>query len=109
MTDQISVLIKTINRETLQNAIDSAKRESFSEIIVVADGCNVDVHGAKVVELPKRWGAYGSVAGNVGLAFCTKPYILILDDDDELAEGAGEVIRNKINNNPDIDILIPGL
>jgi len=105
----ISVLIKTIGRMTLQSSIDSAKREGFNEIIVVADGFEVDANGANIISLPKNWGSYGSVAANVGVAFCTKSYILILDDDDELSEGAGEIIRNKIKNNLNIDIWIPGL
>jgi len=105
----ISVLIKTIGRATLQSSINSAKREGFNEIIVVADGFEVDANGANIISLPKNWGSYGSVAANVGVAFCTKSYILILDDDDELSEGAGEIIRNKIKNNLNIDIWIPGL
>jgi len=105
----ISVLIKTIGRATLQSSINSAKREGFNEIIVVADGFEVDANGAKIISLPKNWGSYGSVAANVGVAFCTKPYILILDDDDELSAGAGEIIRNKIKTNLNIDIWIPGL
>ena len=106
---EISVLIKTIGRITLQSSINSAKREGFNEIIVVSDGFNVDVIGAKIISLPKKWGSYGSVAANVGVGFCTKPYILILDDDDELKKGSGDIIRNTIIKNPDIDIWIPGL
>ena len=107
---QISVLIKTIGRHTIQNAIDSCHREGFDEVIVVSDGqYNVSVENAILVELPKNWGNYGSVAANVGVGFCTNPYLMILDDDDELQVGAGDIIRNKINNNPDIDIWIPGL
>ena len=52
---EISVLIKTIGRTTLQSSINSAKREGFNEIIVVADGFNVDVIGAKIISLPKNW------------------------------------------------------
>ena len=107
---QISVLIKTIGRHTIQNAIDSAHREGFNDVIVVSDGKhNVKVENATFIELPKQWGFYGSVAANVGIAYCTQPYTMILDDDDELEVGAGDIIRNKIDSNPDIDIWIPGL
>ena len=109
MKKGISVLIKTIGRPSLQAAINSALREGFNEIIVVADGCNVNVKGAKIIELPKRWGFYGAVAANVGIGFCTKSYVLFLDDDDELSIGAGKIIREKIYNNNEVDIWIPAL
>ena len=103
----LSALIKTIGRPTLQNAVDSAVREGITPI-VVSDGYLGDIQEGAVV-LPKNWGTYGSVAANVGVGFCETPYLMILDDDDELAEGAGDVIRRKIDQSPDIDIWIPGL
>ena len=109
MNTEISVLIKTIGRSSLQDAINSAIREDFTEIIVVADGCSVNVKGAKIIELPKRWGFYGAVAANVGIGFCTKSYVLFLDDDDELSIGSGEIIRAKIAANNNVDIWIPAL
>lgn len=106
---EISVLIKTIGRPTLQNAINSAIREGFNNIVVVSDGFEVNVSNAIYVKLPKQWGNYGSVAANVGVAFCNNNYIMLLDDDDELSIGSGDIIRNKVISNTDIDIWIPGL
>lgn len=113
----ISALIKTIGRPTLQNAIDSANREGIKPI-VVSDGYplfdpeigQIRLEGIyAALELKKNWGCYGSVAANAGVALCTTPWLLILDDDDELAEGAGDIIRERIKESPNIDIWIPGL
>tara|TARA_R100000458_G_scaffold11747_2_gene9541 strand:+ start:9738 stop:10343 length:606 start_codon:yes stop_codon:yes gene_type:complete len=113
----ISALIKTIGRPTLQNAVDSAEREGIRPI-VVSDGFplydeetdEMIVGGAySAIELKRNWGCYGAVAANAGVALCDTDWLMILDDDDELAEGAGDFIREKIANNPNISIWIPGL
>tara|TARA_R110000824_G_scaffold315808_1_gene502975 strand:+ start:588 stop:1193 length:606 start_codon:yes stop_codon:yes gene_type:complete len=113
----ISALIKTIGRPTLQNAIDSANREGIRPI-VVSDGYplydpetnGMIVSGAySATELKRNWGCYGAVAANAGVALCDTDWLMILDDDDELAEGAGDIIRKKINTSPHVDIWIPGL
>jgi len=113
----ISALIKTIGRDTLQNAIDSAIREGIKPI-VVSDGYplfdpetdQIAVSGAySATELKRNWGCYGAVAANAGVALCDTPWLMILDDDDELAEGAGDIIRKRIQESPSTDIWIPGL
>lgn len=113
----ISALIKTIGRPTLQRAIDSAEREGIRPI-VVSDGFplydeetgEMKVGGAySALELKKNWGCYGAVAANAGVALCDTDWLMILDDDDELAKGAGDTLRDKISSNPHIDIWIPGL
>ena len=113
----ISALIKTIGRPTLQNAIDSANREGIKPI-VVSDGHplfdpetdQMIVSGVyAATELKKNWGCYGAVAANAGVALCDTDWLMILDDDDELEKGAGEYIREQIHVNPHIDIWIPGL
>ena len=113
----ISALIKTIGRPTLQYAIDSALREGIKPI-VVSDGHplydpetdEMIVGGAySAIELKRNWGCYGSVAANAGVALCDTDWLMILDEDDELAEGAGDFIRKQIDNNPDVSIWIPGL
>ena len=103
----ISALIKTIGRPTLKNAVASAEREGITPIVVSDGYVGGNLEGAIV--LPKNWGSYGSVAANVGVGFCETPHLMILDDDDELLEGAGDVIRSKIKDHPDVDIWIPGL
>ena len=113
----ISALIKTIGRPTLQYAIDSALREGIKPI-VVSDGYplfdpetdEMIVSGAyAATELKRNWGCYGAVAANAGVALCDTDWLMILDDDDELAEGAGDFIRTQIAKNPHVSIWIPGL
>lgn len=103
-----TVIIKTIGRKTLKAAIASAKREGFNPI-VVSDGVNCHAHGAQFVKLGRKWGMYGGMAANVGAALAETKYVTFLDDDDVFIEGAGDVIRNKINDRPDVDIWIGGV
>jgi len=105
---ETTVVIKTIGRRTLKYAIKSAKREGF-KVIVVSDGVKVSANGAKLVCLGKKWGYYGGMGTNVGAAMATTPFITLLDDDDEFVEGAGEIIRRKLQEKPDVDVWIGGV
>ena len=63
-----TVIIKTIVRKTLKDAVKSAKREGF-KTIVISDGVNTHSCGAnQYVKLGKKWGMYGGMAANVGAA-----------------------------------------
>jgi len=93
---ETTVLIKTLGRHTLRNAIASAKREKF-KVIVVSDGCRTSSMGAnKFVKLGRKWGYYGGMATNVGAAMAETEFITLLDDDDEFIPGAGDIIRSKL-------------
>ena len=106
---ETTVVIKTIGRPTLKAAMRSAKREGFRPI-VVSDGARVSAQGAlKYVKLGKRWGYYGGMAANVGAALAETEFITFLDDDDEFVEGAGDIIRRKLKESPNIDIWIAGI
>ena len=105
---ETTVIIKTIGRPTLKHAIKSAKREGF-KVIVVSDGAKVSAQGAQLVRLGKQWGYYGGMCTNVGAAMASTPFITLLDDDDEFVEGAGDIIRRKLQENPEIDIWIGGV
>jgi len=109
MTDT-TVVIKTIGRETLGSAIESAVREKF-KVIVVSDGSDMPttISPVKYVRLGRRWGYYGGMAANVGAALAETEFITFLDDDDEFASGAGEVIRDKLKEEPQIDVWIGGV
>ena len=98
-----TVIIKTIGRKTLSQAIASAKREGFKPL-VISDGVNCHVKGATHIKLGKRWGYYGGMAANVGAAMAETEFITFLDDDDEFALGAGDIIRTKLKEHPDIDV-----
>lgn len=108
MTDT-TVVIKTLGRPTLKAAIRSAKREGFKSI-VVSDGARVSAQGAyKYIRLGKQWGYYGGMAANVGAALAETEFITFLDDDDEFAPGAGEIIRSKLEECPGVDVWIGGV
>lgn len=109
----MTVVIRTIGRPTLKNAIESALTE-FGRVIVVADAIDLDFSTLpkdNVVYLKTGWkfDKYGSAAINMGAYACSTPYFCLLDDDDEFAPGAGEYMKNKVFSEPDIDIWIPGL
>jgi len=103
-----TVIIKTIGRPTLKNAILSAKREGFN-VIVVSDGAKVSAQGVKLVKLGRQWGFYGGMAANVGAAMAETEFITFLDDDDEFAVGAGKIIRDKLKEDPSVDIWAAGV
>lgn len=107
MTDT-TVIIKTIGRPTLKAAIASAKREGFKPLII-SDGVNCHGFGEKVIKLGKRWGFYGGMAANVGAALADTQFITFLDDDDTFVAGAGEVIRQKLKDHPEVDVWIGGV
>jgi len=104
-----TVVIKTIGRPTLKAAIASAKREGF-KTLVISDGVNTSAPGAnKFVKLGKRWGYYGGMCANVGAALAETEFITFLDDDDEFAPGAGDIIRQKLKEKPEVDVWIGGV
>ena len=107
MTDT-TVIIKTLGRPTLQKSVDSALREGFTPL-VISDGASVSVSGCEVVKLGKNWGFYGGMAANVGAALAPTEFITFLDDDDVFVEGAGDVIREKLKSNQEIDIWVAGV
>tara|TARA_R100000005_G_C5003723_1_gene212320 strand:- start:10964 stop:11572 length:609 start_codon:yes stop_codon:yes gene_type:complete len=117
MQSKVTAIVKTIGRPTLQKAIDSAEREGFP-VVVVSDGHplydqetgELIVGGADAaIELKKNWGCYGAVAANVGVALTETEYVVFVDDDDELAPGAGDIIRNAISRDSSVDIWVQGL
>lgn len=110
MVNDITAVIRTIGRPTLNNAIESAKRE-FNHVIVVADAVDLKdkVEGITYLRTGQKFGVYGGACINMA-AYATKTeYFCLLDDDDEYLEGAGELMRLAVNQSPDVSIWIPGL
>ena len=112
LNEDITVLIRTINRPTLSNAINSAKSE-FKNVIVIADAVdlNFDLLPKDVLYLKngKKFDQYGSAAINMGAFATSTEYFCLLDDDDEFIPGAGNFMQSAIRSNPEVDIWIPGL
>ena len=106
-----TVVIKTIGRDSLKEAVQSAKREGFRTLII-SDGFDIGEQawgGDRFIKLGKHWGYYGGMAANVGAALAETEFITFLDDDDEFAPGAGDMIRNKLTEKPDVDLWVGGV
>jgi len=111
-----TVIIKTIGRKSVREAIASAKREGFTTH-VISDGVwfppdqsEGTIEGAdSYTKLGRRWGYYGGMAANVGAALAETEFITFLDDDDEFAPGAGEIIRKKLREKTDVDVWVGGV
>ena len=111
-----TVIIKTIGRKSVREAIESAKREGFTTH-VISDGVwfppdqsEGTIAGAdSYTKLGRRWGYYGGMADNVGAALAETEFVTFLDDDDEFAPGAGDAIRNKLKEKPEVDVWIGGV
>lgn len=106
MKNKTTLVIKTIGRPTLHNAIFSAKREGF-EPLIISDG--VELSNIRHSKLGKRWGFYGGMVTNFAAALAETEFITLLDDDDELIEGAGDIINDKLNSFNEPDIWIGGV
>ena len=107
-----TIIIRSIGRPTLQNAIDSAHREGFNSLVVVDGPGRPAVqlpNGSGLVNLGRKWGFYGGMAANVGAALARTPFITFLDDDDELVEGIGPRFKTDLQRFSSFDILIAGL
>ena len=110
--EKITVLIRTINRATLKDAINSARRE-FKNVIVIADDVEVDdgviPDDVDFYTTGRKFDSYGSAAINLGAYVCKTEFFCLLDDDDEFFHGAGKFMHDAIQRNPEIDIWVPGL
>jgi hypothetical protein len=108
----ITVIIRTIGRNTLKNAIESSKKE-FNKVIVVADAIDLDKRDIPsdvlLLKTGQKFDKYGSAAINMGAYACDTEYFCLLDDDDEFIQGAGDYMIKKISSEPDIDVWIPGI
>ena len=107
--NKTTVVIKTLGRKTLKAAIQSARREGF-KTLVISDGVNTSAQRAnKYVKLGKKWGYYGGMSANVGAALAETEFITFLDDDDEFVPGAGDIIRQKMEEKPEVDVWVGGV
>lgn len=114
----ITVVIKTMSRPSLTQAIESCLRERLA-VIAVADGhpfppktlelAERRAPAVRLVRLGRVWGQYGAMAFNVGCMLAESVYALMLDDDDELIEGARSILYERISGQPSVDVWIPGL
>lgn len=107
MNKLISVIIPCQNGTNyIKEAIESVKRQNMNtEVIVVDDGSTDNTAayakdcGAKVYSISHSG---LSAARNVGLKNMKGEYVLFLDHDDVIRDGALQHLYNELQNNPEI-------
>ena len=86
MTPEVSVVIPTIGRASLRNAVESALRQTTPpmEVVVVLDAdCEPDLPPSPAVRVVRTSGGVGaSMAKHIGVQAATGDVIALLDDDD---------------------------
>lgn len=119
----IIIPMKNANKY-IKSALDSIADQEFDdiEVIVIDDNSDKDdiskqiAHfwkkdhpniRLKILQTTKEQGGPGG-ARNIGLDNATGKYILFLDVDDKLNEGALHSIKKAIDENPDTDIFVLG-
>ncbi|MBR3366452.1 MAG: glycosyltransferase [Lachnospiraceae bacterium] len=112
----LSVIIPVHNGSaTIRRAVESVVRElPEAEILVVENTSEDDttpVCEALAAEYPQMWFGHSgkgvSMARNKGIESSKGDWIVFVDADDALADGAGEVIRNAVTDS-DADLLLFG-
>lgn len=108
MNELISVIIPVKNGENyLKECIESIKKQKMNvEIIVIDDGSEdstaqlAEFCGAKVISIPHTG---LSAARNIGINACHGKYVLFIDHDDILNEGALKHLYQILQADPTID------
>jgi hypothetical protein len=117
MASEVTVVIKTMCRDTLARSIASARKCGWP-VIAVSDGVpfkepvlqigSADDHVC-LHQLGRPFKHYGAMAFNVGALLCRTRFAAMLDDDDVFRDGAELIVEQAISAQPEIDIWIPGL
>lgn len=104
----VSVLIRSMDRPTLERALLSVERQTWSDVeIVVVAAC-----GSSHRALPRTWGGRELVmvrpdrplgrseAANAALAAANGVYLNFLDDDDELLPDHIAILKQQLDGHP---------
>lgn len=106
----VTVVIPTIGRANLRNAVESAKKQDVdTKVIVVLDDLTKSdktqelLDGLPHILLKTKGKQGGGVARNLGLHSATTPWVSYLDDDDEWEHGKLDAQLSAIahSKNPD--------
>lgn len=119
---KLGTVIPTAGRSSMPDAVASALRAGFDEVIVVNDGCDLPGNlswiswpQVKYCKLGRNYGRlngityYGQIALAVGMYMSESQFTASMGDDDEYTPDAAAVIKEKIAAQPEIDIWVPGL
>jgi glycosyltransferase involved in cell wall biosynthesis len=112
--NNITFIIPTIGRKTLENSINSLLNQTISDwkAIVIFDGIdpniNINDNRIKVIQIEKL-GLHINSAGNVrnyGISLANTKWIAFLDDDDIISFDYIETFYKELRIYPDLDVLI---
>ena len=119
---KLGAVIATAGRASVQHAVLSAVRSGFDEVVVVNDGSVMlgdlswmSLPQVKYCKLGRNYGRlngvlyYGQIPLTVGMYMSDADFTASMGDDDEYTEGAATAIRQKIQEQPGVDIWVPGL
>ncbi|MGC4123026.1 MAG: glycosyltransferase family 2 protein [Myxococcales bacterium] len=113
---ELSVVVPSYNgRELLRQTLETFFRLAPDAEVVVSDGSSTDGSAAmvrekfpqaKVVDHPNHGFAH---ANNVGIAECTRRFILLLNSDLFLTEAALEAMHRRLADDPKVGAVAPNL
>ena len=111
-TPSLSVIVPTINRESLVRTLVSVRDNGLhdsDEVIVVVDGDRTEFAErcvtesgitATVVCTGDRSNDWGRTARELGQSLASRDYLLWMDDDDIYADNALLIVRREASDNP---------
>ena len=103
-----TIITPTISRPTLAQALRSVARQCgpYDEHIVIGDGPQPEAQAmaleyrhTRYIQTPKT-GGFGAVQRDAGIAQATGDYLIFLDDDDVLVDGALSLAREIVAETP---------
>jgi glycosyltransferase involved in cell wall biosynthesis len=112
--NNITFIIPTIGRKTLENSINSLLNQTISDwkAIIIFDGINptinINDNRIKIIQIEKL-GLHINNAGNVrnyGISLANTKWIAFLDDDDIISIDYIETFYKELKIYPDLDVLI---
>jgi glycosyltransferase involved in cell wall biosynthesis len=112
--NNITFIIPTIGRKTLENSINSLLTQTISDwkAIIIFDGINptinINDNRIKIIQIEKL-GLNINSAGNVrnyGMSLANSKWIAFLDDDDIISFDYIETFYKELRIYPDLDVLI---
>ena len=104
-----SIITPTICRRSLVDTLNSVGRQMarYDEHIVVSDGApdhwvrdEISARARTTLLHTERISGYGNVQRDLGIEAATGDYLIFVDDDDVLVEGALDVIRPLVADSP---------
>ncbi|MBL8498586.1 glycosyltransferase [Nitrosomonas sp. JL21] len=112
----VSIIIRSMDRDTLSDALDSIALQTYSHIEVVVVNAKGDAHrdlGEWCGRFPLRMVDHQahlgrSRAANIGLQEARGDYLIFLDDDDWIEADHIDALTQAIKNHPEVKLVYSG-